>query len=490
MLQAPQGFDGWRQQARSLLASGVPPDDARWSDRREPSLFEDAPAVMHVDPSASRYRVPAKLLEMLELVAMHRDAMRWDLMYRLAWRAARDNPRLLEDAADPELRRAQQMAKAVRRDLHKMHAFVRFRKVQDEEGVERYLAWFEPDHFILARAAQFFVRRFGSMHWVISTPEGTALWDQRQLTLLDAPRRECVPREDELDPLWRTYYRSICNAARIRPAAMQREMPQKYWKLLPEAAEIGMLLRDSARRVTEFDDSVARALRERHAPIRSDGPDLPLAPEQRHGTLDACRRCALWERATQAVAGEGPQSSRLMLVGEQPGDEEDLKGRPFVGPAGHLLDEILREAGVDRGALYLTNAVKHFKWQPRGKRRIHKSPAQQEIAACQHWLLQELQQVKPAVVVALGATALQALTQRRETIEAARALHLQAADGSRLFATYHPAAILRAEPAQAAGLRAAMVNDLKRALEAAGSASADTPASAALASPRLPTIQP
>jgi len=188
--------------------------------------------------------------------------------------------------------------------------------------------------------------------------------------------------------------------------------------------------------------------------------------------VDACRRCPLWERATQGVAGEGPRRATLMLVGEQPGDEEDLQGRPFVGPAGRLLRRALAEAGIDANAVYVTNAVKHFSWEPRGTRRIHKTPAQKDIAACRDWLDREIAAVRPAVIVALGATALLALTGRRIAVGAAReAAALPHASGATLVATYHPSAVLRV-PREAARreIHAALVADLRRAARLSGDA--------------------
>jgi len=180
-------------------------------------------------------------------------------------------------------------------------------------------------------------------------------------------------------------------------------------------------------------------------------------------SLDGCRRCELWENATQGVPGEGPPGARLMLVGEQPGDEEDLQGHPFVGPAGRLLRALLDEAGIPVERVFLTNAVKHFFFEPRGKRRIHKTPLQRHVAACQAWLEEELAREKPRVIVTLGATALAAVCGKRITITAARDGDIQA-HGARLVATYHPSAILRAPDDDArATLRAALIADLKRA---------------------------
>lgn len=167
-------------------------------------------------------------------------------------------------------------------------------------------------------------------------------------------------------------------------------------------------------------------------------------PTQQPASLDACRRCDLWRHATQAVPGEGKRRARIMLVGEQPGDGEDLAGKPFVGPAGKLLDRALEDAGIPRDDVFITNAVKHFKWELRGKRRLHKTPGQREVQACMYWLERELQQEAPAVVVALGATALKALL---DDAHARLQDHFNKPvrhDGRMVLATWHPSYALRA----------------------------------------------
>ncbi len=191
---------------------------------------------------------------------------------------------------------------------------------------------------------------------------------------------------------------------------------------------------------------------------------LPKVPAPAPGESPAnCHRCDLWKRATQAVAGEGSRPAGLMLVGEQPGDEEDLRGHPFIGPAGRLLDEAMTEAGFSRNSVYITNAVKHFKWEPRGKRRLHKKPGLREINACNVWLDQEITEIAPGIIVALGSTALRALTGTTLTIAVARGAELVHASGARLIASYHPSAILRAEGEHARELRNALIGDLRRA---------------------------
>jgi uracil-DNA glycosylase len=188
-----------------------------------------------------------------------------------------------------------------------------------------------------------------------------------------------------------------------------------------------------------------------------------IAPPAPGESPENCHRCELWKRATQAVPGEGAAPAPLMLVGEQPGDQEDLLGHPFVGPAGRLLDELIAAAGLARSAVYITNAVKHFKWEMRGKRRLHKKPGLREITACGVWLDEEIARVKPSVIVALGATALRALTGASLTIAATRGRELRHTAGTRVLASYHPSAILRAEGDLVQELRKALVQDLQRA---------------------------
>jgi uracil-DNA glycosylase family protein len=183
----------------------------------------------------------------------------------------------------------------------------------------------------------------------------------------------------------------------------------------------------------------------------------------RASDINECRRCDLWRAATQGVPGAGAAHASILLVGEQPGDEEDLQGKPFVGPAGRLLDRAMQEAGVSRASVYVTNAVKHFKFELRGKRRIHKTPAQREIAACRPWLEQEIGAIGPRVIVALGSTALNALVAKPIPIYRARQGGLKHPSGATIIATYHPAAVLRAPEEARATLYAALCEDLRRA---------------------------
>jgi len=176
-----------------------------------------------------------------------------------------------------------------------------------------------------------------------------------------------------------------------------------------------------------------------------------------------CTRCPLYKDATQTVFGEGPSDARVVMVGEQPGDQEDIQGRPFVGPAGKLLDRALEEAGIDRSQVYVTNAVKHFKFEPRGKKRVHKKPETPEIEACKWWLERELAVVKPELVVALGGTASQALYGRTVRVLSERGRISQDPRGFRLLVTVHPSMILRVPDASKEGAFRDFVRDLKKA---------------------------
>jgi len=198
--------------------------------------------------------------------------------------------------------------------------------------------------------------------------------------------------------------------------------------------------------------------------VRTAGgnPDTPAHPPSA-AAIEGCRGCELWRRATHGVPGEGPERGALMLVGEQPGDDEDRVGRPFVGPAGAVLNELLSEAGINRAGVYVTNAVKHFKWEPRGKRRLHRRPSVGEIRACHDWLAQEIAAVLPRVIVALGATAARSLLHRVQTIDSLRQEVCRHSSGAWIYVTYHPSALLRAQ-ADSTRLRGIVLSDLRRAV--------------------------
>ena len=201
-------------------------------------------------------------------------------------------------------------------------------------------------------------------------------------------------------------------------------------------------------------------VRRRHGEIESNDSIASLADAR--AAIQGCTRCPLYEHATQAVFGEGPRQAEVMFVGEQPGDQEDIAGKPFVGPAGKVLDAAIEKVGIDRSRVYVTNAVKHFKFEPRGKRRIHQRPDAGEIQACKFWLNLEIAFVKPKVIVALGATAARSLLGKSATISRLRGTPMSLDDGTALFVTNHPSYLLRIPDAEGkARERARFEGDLK-----------------------------
>ena len=198
-------------------------------------------------------------------------------------------------------------------------------------------------------------------------------------------------------------------------------------------------------------------------PDKPVGPDGLKSLDQLKALTMACRECPIGEFATQSVIGEGKLKPRLMLVGEQPGDQEDLQGHPFIGPAGKLLSRSLEAAGIPRAQVFVSNAVKHFKFELRGKRRIHKSPAQREIAACHHWLEDEIALVQPTALVALGSTAARSLLGRAVPVMAERGKWLPRADGREVLVTLHPSALLRVYSEDRETAIEAFVADLRQA---------------------------
>ena len=482
-------FAGWRDAARRLALEGVAPEGVHFSVGAPDDLFAQTPAEEQ-EPAApvpaGSFTVSRALVELAQTVIQAREPERFDLLYGLVWRAQHGEKKIAELVTDPAVQRAIRLAQSVRRDTHKMRAFLRFREVPPDGAdgdAPRYVAWFEPEHYIVEANADFFVRRFATMLFSILTPYRSLHWNGTETRFGPGADPSEVPDADVLERYWRAYFGAIFNPARLKVSAMTSEMPKKYWRNLPEAAAIPELIRTASRRTETMleavpMDAIDPKPKRRTAAPKDAGPALGImeAEPVRPGTVAelaqaaaACRRCHVWEPATQVVCGEGPADARMMMVGEQPGDQEDLAGRPFVGPAGQLLDRAIKEAGIDRGTVYVTNAVKHFKFEPRGKRRIHAKPDLVEIRACNVWLEEERRAVKPALVVMLGATAARAVLGRAVTIgrERSQPIALPDAYGSNAqgFITVHPSYLLRI-PDEDTKQReyAAFVADLKQAL--------------------------
>jgi probable DNA metabolism protein len=520
----------WRSLARDLLGADVPPDTVLWSDDPDEGTLllgstEAPPARSGV---VDRFSVPKSFLEIAGTVSCHRDPDRWNLLYRTLWRLLHGERALLDRLTDDDTHRLNAMAQAVRRDRHKMTAFVRFRAVPPRAdtigpdnadqnagpAAEQFVAWHRPDHYIVRLTAPFFARRFAALTWAILTPDDSVAWDGRELTFGPGVPASEAPTGDDLEALWRTYYANIFNPARVKVRAMKKEMPVRHWATLPETQLIPDLFHDAPKRVAEMvrkarqaakpagqvparpalfaapaGDATSRDLQGAGSDLAesASGGDLTLFPTTGPAAPDpapsgsrlvgdplvgvpagtpvawgarpfipasnalpvlaaaskACRGCGLCDIGTQTVFGEGPATADVVFVGEQPGDQEDRAGRPFVGPAGQVFDDALRQVGIDRTECYVTNTVKHFKWEPRGTRRLHAKPNAREVTACRPWLEEELRLVRPKVLVCLGSTAAQALVGRDFRVTERRGRPFETEWSPWTVATIHPSALLR-----------------------------------------------
>lgn len=434
-LRHPGDREGFYRQLDAVLTAGAGWDEVTW-------VCGDDTTVAPAQPRRRMcHALPESFLDLCDSVMLHHDEDRFLRLHRMALRL-REDRRHWDDVLHPEHRHLLSRARQVRRDMHKMKAFVRFTRVDADfdNAQDQYIAWFEPEHYIVQAMAAFFARRFANMRWAILTPLGSLSWDG-VLEYGPAARRSDAPPADGGEALWLTYYASIFNPARLKQRAMQREMPVKYWKNLPEAALIPRLIADAPRRSREMIARQEVGTRQGARPSTAQVSATDALASLRH-QIQRCDQCECAVRATQSVFGEGRIGARVMVVGEQPGDREDLEGRPFVGPAGVLLRAALQAAGTDPADVYITNAVKHFRYQMRGKRRIHKTPLQQDIIACAHWLQREYELIAPRQVLLLGRTAINAATECWGAPPPAG--DWSTAQGIPIFVAAHPAALLRA----------------------------------------------
>ena len=516
-------LDDFRARVRALLAADLPPAAVVLRARapsseagQQAGLFASvgassaAPgaaraagaAALPARPAAPRRPLPAALAEGVRQVAHHRDAGRWQLLYRLIWRqAAAGAAPVLERRLDPDVVRFERLRAQVRRDVHRCHAFLRFRRLADAAG-ELWGAWYEPDHDTLPLALPFFVSRLGESRWWVASTRRSAAFDGRVLRWLPgqrppsptrAPHPQMAPgaAADDTEGLWVTYFAAIFNPARLNPRAMRQHMPRRFWRHLPEGECVSTLVREAtARQETAMrSDPTPRpqtqlSLLGDAAP--EEGAPAPAAPataahlvatSARDGgtswqalreSARGCAACPWASDATQTVFGLGPIDASIMLVGEQPGDQEDLRGAPFVGPAGQLLREIMAEVPLDPEACYLTNAVKHFKWTPRGKRRIHQKPSARDIATCRPWLTAEQQALQPRLTIALGLVAAHGLLGKAMRLGDIRGRRLRLPTCDNTWVTSHPSAILRMpELVLQQQARELMIQELRQALASA-----------------------
>ncbi len=456
-------FNIWRTAARHLLAHEIPPEQIMWfDDDTQSELFSETS--VETAESVTVAKVPRQFLDVASKVVAHKSHDRFARLYKLLWRL-RTEPDLLNNPVDADVSSLCGMVKNVSRDCHKMKAFVRFREFPVEADRRCFGAWFEPEHFIVELTGSFFANRFADMDWIISTPKGVSRFADGFLSF-HPPDGNRHLAADHTEDLWRTYYANIFNPARLKIKAMQSEMPKKYWKNLPEAALIPDLVANAEKRVQSMREQAATQPSLELARIKAPTVKRPdvgdgafMSIESLNKAARNCTRCALHCHATQTVCGEGSRGAKVMFVGEQPGDHEDIAGKPFVGPAGQIFHEALRLAHIDRKEVYLTNAVKHFKFTTRGKRRIHARPNQSEIQLCKWWLQREVELIKPELIVALGSTAVLALTGEGGSIKTRRGRTEQSSFGLPILVANHPSAILR-NPEKADELRQMFYADI------------------------------
>jgi uracil-DNA glycosylase len=402
VLNSDTDWDGWRRATRSLVLAGAEPETLTWSVGSKTDPLPDASGSFHV---------PRSLVSLASLAIQARDPERFGLLYSLVWRI-HGGEKLLEDETDPDLSLVRRMALSVRADAHRMRTNMRFLPVP-EDGATRSLGWFEPAHYVLPANARLLARRFPHLVFSIVTPDGAAHWDGSSL-LFGSGLRHAVD-DEALQAWWETHRGILLEQATSDVSVPEAESVDEVPRP-PDRPSLGPVV----------------------LPARPD-PDLRRAAKDAR----SCHRCPLFEPATQTVFGEGPPDASAMFVGEQPGDQEDTIGRPFVGPAGQMMDRAMEEAGIDRRTVYVTNAVKHFKFTPRGKRRIHQTPEVPEIQACRFWLDVERVHIRPRLLVLMGASAARAVLGRAVTISRERGRPIRMADGQTVFVTVHPSYLLR-----------------------------------------------
>jgi DNA polymerase len=399
-LSGETDWSGWRAAARALVLAGIAPDAVRW---RVGGAGDALPA------AEGGFGLSRALVDVCALAIQAGDPDRFALLYRLVWRA-HAGERVLDLAADPDATAARSLALAVRAEAHRMRTHLRFLPIP---ATEWHLGWYAPAHHVLEASAQLIARRFPHLRWSILTPTRGAHWDGAALSFgAGVP----PPADDAaLVALWQhdgdTLRAQAEPGTAIPPAEALDEAPRP-----PDLRALGPVVLNST-------------------------PDPALTEASAEAAI--CRRCPLWEPATQAVFGEGPAGARLLFIGEQPGDQEDVIGRPFVGPAGQMLDRALEEAGIDRRTIYITNAVKHFKFIRRGTRRIHERPDTDEMKACNFWLDVERVRIAPKLVVLMGATAARTVLGRTVTIGRERGRPFALSPTETGFVTVHPSFLLR-----------------------------------------------
>ncbi len=451
---AVHNFAEWRIIARECCLRGIRPEDIIWIDKntQHALLFVED---FVPEPIEGELKVSSGFISFAKTIAYHSNPKRWFLLYQALWRITQGEKHLLSLFSDPLVCDLNLMQKAVKRDAHKAKAFIRFKKYT-RDNTDIYVAWHEPDHAILQVMGSFFARRYSDMIWSVFTPTESMHWDLKTLRFGEGSTKEKVEKEDEMDNLWKEYYRAIFNPARIKIKAMKKEMPVRYWKNLPEASIIPSLLTEAPARVLTMLDH-AEGWHKSAADFIPDTEDIDILSS----AAKKCAGCPLYVCGTQMVFGEGSKRAELMIIGEQPGDKEDQLGRPFVGPAGKLLDKALEAADLNRRDLYITNAIKHFEFKMVNGQRQNITPNLRKILDCNAWLQAEIKAINPKIILTFGVVAGRALFGSAFKLKESLG-RIQMLEDRKVISTIHPAYILRTQDnEQKKQLTIDLMNDLK-----------------------------
>ena len=450
-------FAAWRLAARELLRQRIEPGSVEWVEGGEnaaESFTRQAASPVLVTPA-----IPRELLKWLKAAACFRAPDRWALLYRVLWRWTQGE-RAVVNPEDPDGALLAPRVQAVEQETGKLLGLTLFRRRDPAMGLPEFVGWSEPQHDVLAHVAELFVERMGESTWMLATPQGAVFWNGMLLRIRQPAVEENGPTahvlsanaltgeaitSESTEALWLACYASACVSGTV-PATISL----RYWRMPPAGPPLPARVARERSRLGAQSAAVAVA---QPPPVEYSAITPPL--REPTGPLATCRRCALWRNAKQAVAGVGPAHATIMAIGEQPGEHENQHGKPFTGAAGQLLDIVLARAGFARDKLYLTYAVKHYKWETpnqqlqrqSGQRRVHRTPEPREVEACQFWLEQELSRVAPRVVVTLGATALKALTGAH--VNLSEYLGQTITHGGHLIVpTWHPSYALRTVEAE------------------------------------------
>lgn len=426
-------FESWRKNARTLLEDKIHFEDVIWETSTTGSLFDLMPDDHR--PKTSTIKIPREFIKDAAFVSTYNDDSTWSLLYRLLYRIAYEQKNLMDNPLDNDVLDFHRRMKLVGRDLHKMHAFVRFKEIKhNDESI--YMAWHRPDHRILKLSAPFFTDRFNGMNWIIFTEDESMSWINNELSFGPGISQKEAEAYDETEELWKTYYASTFNPARLKVKMMKSELPVRHWATLPEAQLIDGLIKEAPYMVDRFIET-QRTQASASIPVNvSSLSELRTA-------LPNCSACTICSKATAPVFGEGPMNADIVFVGEQPGSEEDIAGSPFVGPTGRLFMEALAKADIQRSDVYLTNAVKAFKWKDQDGFRKHVNPSSFEISACRPWVKAELEMIRPKILVCLGASAAQSVFGKVMKVNDSNGKVFQTALSDYTVILPHPSAILR-----------------------------------------------